>query len=320
MAYAPPGNQIGSAGLTHQPTVYYDRRGLSKLTAMLRFVQVAEARPQPKGSGRTVQFYRFTVATGSTQTKVDGVIGTALPLASQTVSATVEEYNDFTSSSTLLEDTDISPFVNEMVDFMSYRASLSVDTLARIEVDSISSAQVATEGAYFSTADVGANVTRLKALNVMPHTGGDFLGICHPYHSYDLMSDNSAGGFIDVSKYAQPSTLLGNEIGKVRGVRFVETTNVGTSGSSPNVLYNVYIFGKESLFMVDLTGSGPSKVVDPKNERFQTFVTKGGPSAVDPTGTIGTYVAYRFVTAFKVPYTSNDQYRFRSIQADVSLV
>lgn len=287
---------------------------------MLRFVQVCEPRPLPKSSGRTIQFYRFSVSGASTATRVDGVIGTPVPLASNTVTATVEEYNDFTSSSKLLEDTDIMPFAEEMVDFMSYRAALSVDTLGRLEIDSYSSAQVVTEGAYFSVADIRANVTRLKALNIPPHTGSDYLGIIHPYLTYDLMSDNTAGGFIDISKYAQPQALLGNEVGKVGGVRLVETTNVGTSGTAPNVLYNAYIFGKESIFMVDLSGSGPSQVVDPQNQKFETYVTKGGPSAVDPAGTIGTYVAYRFVTAFKVPYTSNDQYRFRSVTADASLV
>jgi hypothetical protein len=47
-------------------------------------------------------------------------------------------------------------------------------------------------------------------------------------------------------------------------------------------------------------------------------VTKGGPSAVDPAGTIGTYVAYRFVTAYKTADSTN--LRFRICQADASLV
>jgi N4-gp56 family major capsid protein len=281
-------------------------------------VQVCEARPLPKNSGRTIQFYRFAVSGSSTTPSVDGVIGTPLPLTSSTLSATVEEYNDFTSSSQLLEDTDIAQFAEEMVDFMSYRAALSNDVLARTEVDSNTSAQVATLGAYFSAADARANVTRLKALNIQPHTGEDFIGVIHPYAEYDLMSDNTAGGFIDVMKYANPQSMIRGEIGKIAGVRFLSTTNVGTSGSSPNVLYNAYIFGKGGVFCVDLMGSGPTNVVDPSNQRFQTFVTKGGPSAVDPAGTIGTYVAYRFVTAYKTADSTN--LRFRICQADASLV
>lgn len=319
MSYQPAGNQVGTATLREQATVYYDRRGLDKLYAMLQFVQMCEPRPLPKASGRTIQFYRFSQPTADTNPAVDGVVGTPIPLDSQTVSATVEEYNDFTSSSQLLEDTDIAPFVEEMVDFMSYRAALTNDTLARIEIDSNSSAQVSTIGAFMSVADIRANVTRLKALNVMPYKGQEWAMIIHPYHEYDIVSDNTAGGFIDISKYAQPSAFLNGEIGKVAGTRIVSTTNVGTSGSAPTTLYNGYLFGYGGVGACDLSGSSPTTVADPKNQKFTTFVTKGGPSAVDPAGTIGTYVAYRFVTAYKTLYTTNDQYRFRIIQADVQL-
>jgi N4-gp56 family major capsid protein len=321
VAYGPPGNTVQSAGLNHQAAFYYDRLGLEKLKPMLRFVQVCEPRALPKNSGRTIQWYRFTVANAKTAVAADGVIDTAVPLASNTASSTVEEYNDFTSSSQLLEDTDVAAFVEEMVDFESTRAAITVDTLARIEADSNSSAQVSPQGSYFGAIDARANVTRLKALNVLPASGQEWYGIIHPYLEYDIMSDNTAGGFIDVMKYANPSQILNGEIGKINGVRFMSTTNVGTSGSSPNVLYNAYIFGRQALLMVDLSGSSPQQIADPLNQRFQTFVTKGGPSAVDPAGTIGTYVAYRFVTAFKTAYTSNEaQYRYRIIQADASLV
>lgn len=320
MAYQPAGNWVGQGQLSEQATVYYDRRGLDKLKAMLQFVQVCEPRPLPKGVGRTVQFYRFNVGTVNTNPVVDGVVGSPVALASATVSATVEEYNDFTSSSQLLEDTDIAPFVEEMVDNMSYRAALSNDTLARIECDAYSSAQVSTIGAYLSAADFKKQTTNMEALNIRPYSDGSWRGIIHPYSRYDLISDNTAGGFIETMKYQSGRQVLNGEIGEVGGVRIVSTTNVGSSGSAPNVLYNAYVFGYQSIFACDLSGSGPSMVADPKNQRFQTFVTKGGPSAVDPAGTIGTYVAYRFVTAYKVPYTSNDQYRFRVIQADASLV
>lgn len=318
MPYAPAGNQVGTAGLSHQATVYYDRRGLDKLKFMCRFAQVCEPKPLPKNAGRTIQFYRFAVPVANTNTAVDGVVGSPVALSSSTLSATVEEYNDFTSSSQLLEDTDIAPFVEEMVDYMSTRAAYSVDTLARTEIDSATSAQVASIGAFFTAADGKANIARLKALNIQPYSGQEFVGIIHPYVSYDMVSDNTAGGFIDSLKYANGVQVLNGEIGKCGGVRWLETTNVGSTGSSPNVQYYTYIFGYGGIGMVDLSGSGPSQIADPSNQRFQTFVTKGGPSAVDPAGTIGTYVAYRFVTAFKILDSTN--YRFKVVLADAQLV
>lgn len=320
MPYQPAGNQVGSSNLREQATVYYDRRGLDKLYALLQHVQICEPRPLPKSSGRTIQWYRFSQPTANTNIATDGVVGSPIPLASYTVSTTCEEYNDFTSSSTLLEETDIAPFVEEMVDFMSYRAALTNDTLARIELDSTtSSTAVSTLGAYMTVSDIRANVTKLKALNVMPRFGQDWALVIHPYHEYDITSDNTAGGFIDISKYAQPQALMNGEIGKVAGARIVSTTNVGTTGTAPTVQYYAYLHGYQSILSADLSGSSPVTVADPKNQKFTTYVTKGGPSAIDPAGTIGTYVAYRFVTAYKVPYTTNDQYRLKIIQADVQL-
>jgi N4-gp56 family major capsid protein len=327
--FAPPVNQVGSSGLSHEATVYYQRLGLDKLKPNLHFQQICTPKPHPKNSGRTGQFYRFTPGTGASNTvpAVDGVVGSPIPLASQVCSYTVEEYNDFTSSSQLLEDTDIAPFVEEMVEYMSDRGSITADTLARLEIDSlvgnstVGIAPLAGATAAMTVNDFKAAVTNLAALNVKPHTGQDFMAVIHPWNRYDIVSDNTAGGFIDALKYQNGMQVLNGEIGKVGGCRILETTNVGTdSTASPNQKYYTYIFGYNAVGAVALDGSGPSQVQDPNAERFQTFVTKGGPSAVDPAGTTGTYVAYRFVTAFKVLYTANDQYRYRIIKSDPSRV
>lgn len=337
-----PGNQVGSSGLTHQATVYYDRLGLDKLYPNLHFPQLATPKPLPKNSGRTIQFYRFTPAIttiaatgqnagvnagGNTTPAVDGIVGSPVPLASQTVSATVEEYNDYTSSSQLLEDTDIAQFVEEMVEFMSARAAMTNDVLARLELDSlvgnstVGIAPLAGATSAMTVNDFKAVVTNLAALNVGPHTGQDYMGVIHPWNRYDIVSDNTAGGFIDALKYQSGQQVLNGEIGKVGGVRIIETTNVGVDATAATAQkFYTYILGKNTFGAVSLSGSGPNNITSPANERFQTFVTKGGPSAVDPAGTTGTYAAYRFVTAYKLLYTSNDQYRYRIIKSDPSRV
>lgn len=318
MPYQPAANTSQSAGLAHYPTIYYDRLGLDKLRPMLRFAQVADPHPLPRNVGKTMQQYRFADFSFNTTPGSEGVVGSPLNLSSAIISATIEEYNDFTNSSRLLEDTDIAPFVEEMVDEMSFRGAITNDELARLEIDSNTSALVATEDASFSAIDIRANIARLKTLNVKAFSGDEWLAIVHPLVVFDLQGDNTAGGFIDLLKYANPSGMVNGEVGKVGGARIVETTRVGTSGSVPNVLYNSYIFGKGGIGQYGLSGSVPGDVVDPSASRFETFVSKGGPSAVDPAGTIGTYVAYRFVVAYQTKDTSN--LRFRIAQADASLV
>jgi N4-gp56 family major capsid protein len=143
-------------------------------------------------------------------------------MTSSTIVYTVEEFNDFTNTSRLYDDTDISEELKEMVEFMSYRGALTWDNILRNEFDSVTAAQVSPIGVYFSSADIRRNVAALEGLNVSPRDGG-FQMITHPYCAYDLMSDNTAGGFIDISKYAQPDNLLNNEIGKINNTRVMES-------------------------------------------------------------------------------------------------
>jgi hypothetical protein len=49
-------------------------------------------------------------------------------MTSSTIVYTVEEFNDFTNTSRLYDDTDISEELKEMVEFMSYRGALSGTT------------------------------------------------------------------------------------------------------------------------------------------------------------------------------------------------
>lgn len=268
-----------------------------------------------------MQQFRFSDFSANPNPASEGVVGSPLALTSATISANVEEFHDFTSSSQLLEDTDIAPFVEEMVDELSNRAALSNDQLARTEIDSNTGALVATEGAYFSAVDIRANIARLEAINVQPFSGDEWLCIVHPYSLFDLSSDNTAGGFVDLLKYANPQAMISGvqgERGMVGGARIVTTTRVGSSGSAPNVLYYAYLFGKGGVGQYGLSGSTPQSIVDPNAERFSIMISKGGPSGFDPAGTIGTYAAYRFVVGYQTKDTTN--IRFRIAQADASLV
>lgn len=51
--------------------------------------------------------------------------------------------------------------------------------------------------------------------------GTSFVGIIHPYVTYELRRDPD---WIDVHKYAQPDEIYNGEIGTLHGVRFVETS------------------------------------------------------------------------------------------------
>lgn len=56
---------------------------------------------------------------------------------------------------------------------------------------------------------------------------GAYVAIVHPYVAYDLMR---SADWIDVHKYADPESLFTGELGKLGGVRFVESTEAKIIG------------------------------------------------------------------------------------------
>ena len=152
-----------------------------------------------------------------------------------------------------------------MVETLSYRGPDRWTRSFVRSIDSNTSALFPTAGTNISAIDFRAASARLRGRNVRPFADGALRGVIHPYITYDLTVDNTAGGFIDLMKYQQgPAVMKGEimngEIGMVGNVRLMESTNVSVTGTAPSQLYNTYIFGNESVGIVDLAGKGPSRV------------------------------------------------------------
>lgn len=321
MPYAPAGMLTTSGGLTHQPAAYYKRTALDQLMKKFIFMSVAEPDDIPLREGKTIQWYRVDLPTANTTPSSEGAVGTSLSYATATISATVSEYSDFITASTLLVEVDIAPTVENMSKWLGYRAGLSTDTIVRLELDSAyTTVQLPTLGTYLTAGDLDQARSLLKGQDVRGRDddGEEFVAIMHPFVEYDLRADNTAGGFIDVKKYSDPQQILNGEVGKIAGCRCLESTNVGTTGSAPNVLYYTYVVGQNALGAVNLSGRGPSKVVDPRKQAFKTNIIMGKPQMADPEGKIGAAVSYRFVFVAKLLDTN--VYRYYIIPADASLV
>lgn len=317
MSYVPVGASTNNPGLQHQAAVYYDRQGLSRLYPMLQFNRIGYKKTLPLKSGKTVQMYRFNLPGANLTPAAEGVVPNPVPLSSYTISATVEQYSDFTTTSTLYEETNISDTITDAVDVMSFRGALTADTITRLEVDSNTNYIVPSVGANLTVADFKIQTTLMAGANVQPYGNGEWMAVVHPYCIYDIMADNTAGGFIDSLKYQNGTQVLNGEVGKVANCRILRSTNVGNDGTAaPATKYNNYIFGFQSFAVIDLSGRGPKSVVDPANERFKTEVFSDPKSLADPTGEIGTVIRYRFVYATKI----TDPQRMRIVQADASIV
>lgn len=326
MAYSPSPNTTNSAGLAHLATVWYNRRALDQLKKRFRFYNACEPDMIPRRSGKTVQWFRYVLLGANTTPAAEGTVGTSNTLQTQTVSGTVSEYQDFITVSTLLDETAIDPIVTNAAEQLGYSAGISVDTICRTGFDNVSSAVLspATLGPFATVDDLRRCKAVLEAADIRPKDEQHYYCVLHPYILYDIKSDNTAGGFIDLMKYTEnqifkePPNPFDGPAGVIDNIKIWVTTNVNSSGSAPNVLYWGYVVGRGAMGAVDLQGSGPSRVEDPTKQQFRINVIRGGPQIADPSGMIGAAVSYRYV--FLVTPLDTVNYRFRIIKPDASLV
>lgn len=125
------------------------------------------------------------------------------------------------------------------------------------------------------TVDVVKKVAAmLKAANA-PKIAGDYVAIVHPYVAYDLMSDPR---WEDMHKYCKPENMYAGEIGRIAGVRFVETSEAAVyTGSENDCPDNLAVFG--CLFLAD----GAYGVTEVTGGGLQTIVKQlGSAGTADP--------------------------------------
>ena len=328
MAYSPATNLTTSAGLPHVQVTYYKKKALDRLQKKFLFRNACMSDMIPKQEGRTVQWFRYFNLSANTTPSAEGTVGTGISPTSRVVSATVSQYTAFLTISDFLADTAIDPLVENHADLLGYQAGLSVDTITRNVIDAESSSTNQTLlGSYFRVADLRNARHALQAIDVQPMDDGNFYCILHPYVSYDLVNDPAASGLADIFKYntnVKDSPLVQYEdrgtITTVAGCKVVESTNVYTQ-SAPNK-YRVYIFGKDGIGCVDLAGRGPSKVTDPKKQRFAVKVIRPDASVADPEGVISAAVSYNFIFTAVVldgPAGIGGVYRYKTLDPQSSI-
>ena len=131
-------------------------------------------------------------------------------------------------------------------------------------------------GNHYLTVDAVRRAVRyLKKMNA-PKINGYYVGIVHPDVSYDLMSDPK---WVNVKTYSDPDGIYEGEIGKIEGVRFVETTEAKIfegEGAEDRDVYSTLILGNDAYGVTELTGGGLEMIVkqlgsggttDPLNQR-----------------------------------------------------
>ena len=284
--------------LSPEMKTYYDLRLLDYAQANLVHDQFGQKRPIPKNGGKTIEFRSFSPLAKATTPLTEGVTPSGNRLDVKTITATVSQYGDFIVQSDVLELTAVDNTILEATKLLGRQAGVTLDTVTRnvmvggtnvmyapkINASTGAETAVISRAGLDNTCVLTVNlveqvVAELRAQNA-PTIDGDYIGIIHPYTAYDLMRDPD---WRDPHKYADTTNLYEGEIGKIGGVRFVQSTEAkiwrdsscpAQSGASP-AYYAVFA----SLFF----GDGAYGTTEVEGGGLQTIVKqKGSAGTADP--------------------------------------
>lgn len=264
--------------LSPEMKTFYDLSLIDEAGANLVHDQFAQKRPIPAGQGKTIEFRKFAALPKATTPLTEGVTPNGSALTVSTVTATVNQYGDYITQSDVLELTAVDNTVLEATKLLGRQAGLTLDTVTRNVLQSGTNVMYAEKWVDGASVEVTSRdgldssavltvelvqraVANLRALNA-PTIDGSYIAIIHPYAAYDLMRDSE---WIDANKYGSPENLYEGEIGRLAGVRFVQTSEAKIyKNASELAVFGTLFLGAEAYGTTEVEGGGLETIVKQK--------------------------------------------------------
>ena len=264
-------NKASSAALHTTVQNYYDGKLLMEMEKRLVYYQGGQRRSLPKGSGRVAEFWRYEPFDAVTTALTEGVVPDGQTLSMSKVTAEVKAYGGYVATTDVLDLTGVNTQTNQLVHLMARQGALSVDHIVRDVIFGGTNAMYCGKKAARDAVTAADKLTSkelrkaVKALkkNHAQTFGGYYIAIVGPDTMYDLQEDEA---FIKVSQYQDKENIYTGEVGRLFGVRLVETTEAKIfegKGASGADVASVIVLGKYAYGITSLKGSKPSVIVKP---------------------------------------------------------
>ena len=272
-------NVTTDSGLSVENKTHYDMTLIDEAAPQLVHDQFGQKKPIPKNGGKKIEFRKFASLPKALTPLTEGVTPDGKKLSASAIEAEVAQYGDYVVMSDILDLTAIDPVVVEATKVCGRQAGLTLDTITRNILHSgtnvyyapkadgtVVESRTALDNTCLLTVDVVRRVAAILKKNNAPKIDGSYVAIIHPFAAYDLMSDKE---WQYPHQYKDTDNIYEGEIGKIAGVRFVETSEAK--------IYEGGVFG--TLFIAD----GAYGVTEITGGGLQTIVKQLGSAGVaDP--------------------------------------
>ena len=223
--------------LSPEMKTYYDRALIRFASPKLVHAQFGQKKPIPAGSGKTIEFRKFSPLEKALVPLTEGVTPKGNSINVTTVESTVEQYGDYVTLSDMLTLSSVDSVISETQAVLGDQAGRTLDTVIREKINAGTNVQYGNGKAdrsllvggnseyasndYLNVATVKRAVATLKRNNATPFKDGCYVAIIHPDVANDLTNDPD---WKAVKQNVDPDDWYKGAIGMIHGVVFVEST------------------------------------------------------------------------------------------------
>jgi N4-gp56 family major capsid protein len=298
----------------------YDMLVRFALRPQLYFDSIADVQPTRQSMpGAAVVFTIVNDLSPATSALNESTDVTPVALSDNTVTLTLAEYGNAVITSAALRGESFVEIDPVVANVLAYNAGVSIDSLARTQVQGGTNVNYATGTGTAPTArNQITPLNTLRSLDVAtargflvkqnaPEVGNGYVGYIHPDPALDLREQTGSNTWRDPHTYSQPDEIWSGEVGMFEGVRFIETPRAPTfanAGSSPTTttVYGTLFMGRQALAkahsIVDGNGPVPHTVPGPVTDTLRRFVPWGW-------YWLGAYGLYRQASIIRVESASS---------------
>ncbi len=272
------GTYTANQDLSPEMKTFYDKALIRLAEPALVHDQFGQKRPIPAGNGKTIEFRKFNSLPKATIPLVEGITPDGQNYGVTSLTATVEQYGAYITTTDMLNLTAFDNNMAEITKILASQAGRTSDTITRDVLAAGTNVRYAGGGTnrtnlqVLTIADIKKGVRDLKRVNA-PTIRGDYVAIVHPDVVFDLMNDDE---WIDANQYAGSARIFNGEIGKMYGVRFVESTEAKIELDNTTPIYHTLLLGENAFGVTSINGGGIETIAkqlgsggtsDPLNQR-----------------------------------------------------
>lgn len=277
------GTYSSAQDLSPEMKTFYDKNLIRLAEPELVHDQFGQKRPIPGGNGKVIEFRKFNALPSVPSDRIldEGITPNGQFYGVTAITAKIEQYGGYITLSDMLN---LTAYDNNMQEVMKLLASQAGQVSDKITRDilaagtNVSYAGTAaartdlTSASVLTIEDIKKAVRKLKRVNAKT-INGSYVAIVHPDVAYDLMQDSE---WIDANHYAGSGKIFNGEIGKMYGVRFVETTMAKIVKPSTLPIYCTLVLAENAFGVTSINNGGIETIVkqlgsggtaDPLNQR-----------------------------------------------------